>query len=527
VSARCIMDGVAAADRPEEVFVHLPPHENVPGFRDAFSSLAGMRTRQVAEDYISFARAEPVDEPYAYFTAARLCDRSTSLTDATWTPLLEHPRFETEKIVSDRFPDGDWRRALREHADRIRDPKRPETEFAWLSPMLLATPIEEVPAFLTQQMTALFEAYPDGSLWFVRSDDLLSGRFSLMRMLAATELAPDYFDKHMPGEQANVVTLREQSLSRGSDISKLIDPLLLVFSPATLGVTLGWMPHTLVFLTGHTSSMIRDYPATPWALYDPGLQGPFASASRYADFIVDIPGGTIEALLQWWVRRLNIVYSYLLDPTLFADEYAHFKPRLQLGWFLTFERLLADYVLIQMAFSGPELTRQQSAFDLLDKAESLLGFDASSSGKGFERMLRRSSMLARLEEVWQKLPLQAQPRVSRWAQTLYDSLYEDVRRHTYDHRLTSGGVKVWSGEKNALVNIDLEGYVSQLVRAVRNSAHGFIHVLTSDEKQARHDRAILGGHDGRLPPEFPDIAALLAFALVADFERVVDRTWLP
>jgi hypothetical protein len=517
---------MAAIDRPEEVFVRLPSRENAPGFRDGFARV-GMRTRQVAEDYISFARAEPVDEPYAYFTATRLCDRSTTLTDTTWAPLLEHPRWETDIAESDRIPDGDWQRALREHADRIRDPKRPESELASLKAMLMGTPIEDVPAFLTQQMTALLKAYPDGSLWFIRSDDLFYGRFTLMRMLATTELAPDYFDQYRPGEEANVVTLRDQSLSRGGDISKLIDPFLLLFSPATLGITLGWMPHTLVFLTGHTSSMIRDYPATPWALYDPGLQSSFDSPSRYADFIVDIPVGTIEAMLQWWVRRLNIVYSYLYDPTMFADEYAHFQPRKQLSWFLTFERMVADYVLIQMAFSGPELTRQQSAFDLLDKAESLLGFDVSSTGKGFERMLRRSSMLVRLEEVWQKLPLQARPRVRRWAQTLYDSLYEDVRRHSYDHRLTGGGVKVWSGQKNALVNIDLEGYVSQLVRAVRNSAHGFIHVLTSDDKQAGYDRGVLGGHDGRLPPEFPDIAALLAFALVADFERVVDSTWLP
>jgi hypothetical protein len=34
-------------------------------------------------------------------------------------------------------------------------------------------------------------------------------------------------------------------------------------------------------------------------------------------------------------------------------------------------------------------------------------------------------------------------------------------------------------------------------------------------------------HDGKLPPDFADLAALLGFALVADFERVADQSWLP
>jgi len=31
----------------------------------------------------------------------------------------------------------------------------------------------------------------------------------------------------------------------------------------------------------------------------------------------------------------------------------------------------------------------------------------------------------------------------------------------------------------------------------------------------------------KLPPHFPDLAALISFALVADFERVANGTWLP
>jgi hypothetical protein len=44
---------------------------------------------------------------------------------------------------------------------------------------------------------------------------------------------------------------------------------------------------------------------------------------------------------------------------------------------------------------GSDLARQHAGFDVLDKAEALLGFGRQGSGKGFERLLRRRSMIGR------------------------------------------------------------------------------------------------------------------------------------
>jgi hypothetical protein len=65
------------------------------------------------------------------------------------------------------------------------------------------------------------------------------------------------------------------------------------------------------------------------------------------------------------------------------------------------------------------------------------------------------------------------------------------------------------------------------VRAIRNSAHGFIEVMTSEQQQMRRDRALLATHDGKLPPQLGDLVTLLAFAIIADFEGVAEGTWLP
>jgi hypothetical protein len=105
-------------------------------------------------------------------------------------------------------------------------------------------------------------------------------------------------------------------------------------------------------------------------------------------------------------------------------------------------------------------------------------------------------------------------------------MYEHVGQHAYEHRTTVGAIKV--GPPGGLLKgLSLESYVPQFIRAVRNSAHGFIEVLTNDAPGMQRDRELLAAHDGKLPPHFPDLATLIGFALVADFERVAEGTWLP
>ena len=112
------------------------------------------------------------------------------------------------------------------------------------------------------------------------------------------------------------------------------------------------MPHALVFLPGIPASMIRKYPVTPWARYEPTVRSPDTLRWKDMEFVEDLPPGQIESLLQWWVARLNVVYSHLVDPTGFGDRLARHSPELQTAWLLTFERMLADLLLVQSGFQG-------------------------------------------------------------------------------------------------------------------------------------------------------------------------------
>lgn len=507
----------------------LPPQAKAPGFRDSLSNRAGMRVREVADGWIAIAPREGADAVYEYFRLQRLCDVASPPSDDSWAPLLAAPPVHAdEELWAVLGDDGrDLRQRLRDWAEKIDDVERPEAHLAAVGATLTTLPLEEVPPFLTARAREFLAANSEASFWLMRADDLLLKRFAMLRALLAIALAPDVIDENDPEARTlpQLRTLQEHSLTHGSNFGELIDPLLLTFSPGALGYVFNWMPHALVFLSGVNGSMVRDYPQTPSALYLPNIQAFGSYEWKDSDWFEGINSAHAETLLQWWVARLNVVYSYLLDPTNFDELGRHAAPR-QVATFLTFERMLADLLLVQAGFQGSELARQQAAFDLLDKAEALLGFGISGSGQGFERLLRRASMIARLDEVWGRLPLQLQPRFRAHTRALYDGMYEHVREHAYAHRLAGGAVKV-GPPGGTLVGLPLEGYVPQLVRAVRNSAHGFIEVMTSDASAMRRDRQLLATHDGKLPPHFPDLAALIGFALVADFERVADQSWLP
>jgi hypothetical protein len=72
-----------------EVVVPLPSQAKAPGFRDAFSTLAGMRVREVADDWLAIAPREGAGAIYPYFHLERLCDataRTTLLSRAATRP---------------------------------------------------------------------------------------------------------------------------------------------------------------------------------------------------------------------------------------------------------------------------------------------------------------------------------------------------------------------------------------------------------------------------------------------------------
>jgi hypothetical protein len=385
-------------------------------------------------------------------------------------------------------------------------------------------PLNDLSGYLSEQAAVLLDTFPNGSLWLVETDALLPARQSLLRILLNQELIPDVFPDNPDGQLAGLVMLQEHSLT-GASFAALLDPILLVFPPTTLGFAFDWMPHSLFFSTGFAGLLTEDHPPTFASVYSPRIQSGFGFHWGESTVWDKVGAATGETLLQWWVTRLNRIYSHACDPTRFGDSLGRFRPTRQAAWQLTFERMLADLLVIRSSPQASTLMLHQAAFDLLDKAEALLDYGSKKSGMGFQRLLRRGEMIDRLNRKWNTcLPVQLRGRFRKYTEHLYARLYEEIRADAYSHRVTQRGILVWSDDEERLIERQMDDYVPKLIRAIRNSAHGLIEQLESPHKHK--ERNLIATHTGKLPAVLPDLAALIGFALVADADGLCEGNWI-
>jgi hypothetical protein len=313
-------------------------------------------------------------------------------------------------------------------------------------------------------------------------------------------------------------SLQDQSLTRRVFFAEAITPIFLTFSPSATGIALPWSPHALVLDFGAHMDLRRSHPISAASLYEPQVLG-FGVDEPGVEFGKGLSAGDTASLLSWWISRLNVLYSYAADPTRFVDSNGQHEPARQLAWWLTAERLLADMRLLGATPQSSQLARLQTAFDLLDKAEVLLGYGRAGSGKGFERLLRRSVMLPLLARAWGRLPLSLRLRFHQHGEALFDRVYLDIIEHVLPHRATTSKKAVKLGVGPRLEARAMDTYVPELVRALRNSSHGLIDQMSSN------DLNLVATHDAHFPSALSDLVALIALALFADLERVLAGTW--
>ena len=364
----------------------------------------------------------------------------------------------------------------------------------------------------------LFESFPKGSLWWVSVDELLLGRATVLRSQFARSLTPDLRPAASIDDFERLAALEGLSLTSGIDFSAVHLPPLLAFSPGAAGIVLPAAPHALVLLYGGLEHLRRPWPHAVTALYEPRvLNDPRDLAD--VDLLQTFAPSNAEGLLTWWVARLNVLYSHGLDPTRFVDPMtAQHDAAAQTAFLLTVERLLTDGILLQGQPQAPNMERLHTAFDLLDKAETLLGYD--DFGKGFTALLRRKKAEPRLKEALARIPVVGERFEDRTSR-LYEAVYRSMLDNALTFRRTpKGGVRVASKEADQLEAMSPDDYVATLVRAVRNSAHGLLHSLTQGDQ-----RFLLATNSCAIPGELSDLAVMVMFTLVSGAEALCDGTW--
>lgn len=300
------------------VLLSLPASTDAPGIREGIGERAQWKLEELVEGWGAVEPIEGAGVVFPYFKAHKLCDAKTQLTAETWEPLRRNPGWAKNDLQALRTspsgaPDPDWQKYLLEWGDKVAKEGRRGSDLAAVSATLTALPPEQVPDYLQAQVPAFFEGNPNGSFWFFEVDPLAPRRIALLRVLLALEMVPDLLEASGP-PLPKIRTLQEHSLTNGIAFEALVEPLLLAIPPTALGYSFSLMPHGLVFLFGHPTLITEKHPPTVASLYVPRLHGSGAGFHwRESDFWEGVGGAEVETLFQWWVSRLNVIYSHALD----------------------------------------------------------------------------------------------------------------------------------------------------------------------------------------------------------------------
>jgi hypothetical protein len=494
--------------------INLPDPQKAPAYLESLA----VRSRFKVDDFGSGTVGIcPVEGPGAlstYFKAAKLCDAATDLGEGrTWEPLQRDPPRRREDV------DGEtYREEMLSRGKEITE-ANPGAAAEWVAFALAAFGAAEagdLPELLRTNLPVLFDQFPDGELWYVTTSDVLLARLAFARAELAFTLTPD-----MPigPDMEALRAFSDLSVLQGIDVAAALKIALVALSPAALGMLIPALPHAFVFCFGTGVDLTRPYPIFLASLYRPSVLDSPEGLAR-SELIADLSNDDGPEVLAWWVERLNRIYSHAADPTRFTTGQGFHDATAQTAWMITFERMLGDANSLLSEPQATGLDRVQIAFDLLDKAESLLGFGKKESGKGFAALLRRGQCLPRLREAFGTLPAGLGGRLGDESERLFDGLYEAVRENTTAYRLTEKGAKVARKDAATIEAIDNDRLVSSLCRAVRNSSHGLLDILRDSP-----DRYLLATNTGGIPPELPALAPLIAFGLVADAEGLVDGSW--
>ena len=494
--------------------LRLPDPEFAPAYRESLELRSHFAVNDFGDDIVSVAPAEGPGTVAAHFSLTKLCDAKSDLKDpALWSPLERHPPRRRGDVDADEYREEMLRRG-REITSRNESAEAQMVAFALAA--FAAAQDGGFPELLTQNLPPLFEQFPSGSLWLVAVDDVLLARLAFGRAQLAFQLTPD-----MPlGPETDALrAFSELTLTRGIDFAAIMNPPLLALSPSVLGFLVPAMPHVLVFCFGGGVDLRRPYPISLSSLYRPGVLNDSEGLDRSALLANSEPDDG-PRLLAWWVDRLNELYSHATDPTRFTGEDGYHDAAAQTAWMVTLERLIGDAVSLLSEPQATDLDRVQMTFDLLDKAESLLGYGRKRSGKGFAALLRRSESVPRIREALRSLPEDLASRIGDEVQRLFDELYAQVRVNTLTHRLTGAGAMIATTSPDEFEFFPDDRLVASLCRAVRNSSHGLLDTLDSHQ-----DRFLLASNTDGIPAELPALAPLIAMGILADTPSLVDGSW--
>ena len=269
--------------------------------------------------------------------------------------------------------------------------------------------------------------------------------------------------------------------------SHYFGPLLGCHAPGFWCVSTGRPPAAILFNLGTAIAGYRHTPMEPMQLLPAQARDEVVSAGS-------LTPESCRVAVTWWTNRLNQMFGYLCDPTVFSNRDGAYDPYEHQHWLLTFGQVFELVTALQTS-SRNFATQKVLMYSLLDSfADRIIDCD-------FEKLCTFANAKATADRVRTKMP----ESVANLLMPLADRAVDALRR------LQDGFFfREQRGDNNVIVRLpesaqeyhrELPRATAMLMKLFRNATHGFGGIRRPQSETEWVAERLLAHHTGEMPDD--------------------------
>lgn len=283
-----------------------------------------------------------------------------------------------------------------------------------------------------------------------------------------------------------------------------LGPLLASRAPDVWAIHCQRSMGTIVFTLGSAIRGVDPVPAEPLQLW------PRQTRTAWPESIIPKSEKAWGETVEWWAMKLNQMFAYLTDPTLYRDAHGQYLPSHHLNWMMNGEELFKRVTSVLSSWRDQYAARvlSYSALDLV--GEAFLGPKMHElCDPGFAEKT--------LVEIRKRMPIPVQEVLLPHAEAAVDALPKVAEGFFIRTAHGTATVDVIAAD-GTVDHMTLNSAIKEAMRGYRNATHGF----GGRSKETKMTR-LLAQHNGSLPPELVNLPYMYLLAVLSDPERIRRR----
>lgn len=340
---------------------------------------------------------------------------------------------------------------------------------------------------------------PSCKVYLLKIDELLLKREKIFNLFISTKYLPEFHQNKNIEEFPGFKSLRAlQGFLSAQVIDAYISFILLLFEPLSYGIHIERMNCLSFFI------ILFDKPL-PYAFnYQQSFAEHYEPKEFYQTDMNDRnPLYTIYDNSNWsqeqfamlffdYIKKINSHFNFMYDPSNFTnsdgavDWIKAFKVQ------YTLNRVIAESCIIHTQFAN-SLIRVPYTFAILDKVSNLIDELYPKNVEHFETKIFKTffdrTIMMDIDYIYKQYPDPFCNHFKNKIKRLYNELYKNIRKSIYMKQRISGE-EIIIDLNNRKKDMNIAKYTKDLIRALRNTHHGYSIDEDSLKKLAISDCAI-------------------------------------